>query len=92
MAGKWQFDNFEKHPNHRRDSGFTDYMSWTWQYKGKTNRYWNPSLWHDAKLVEPIEGKYGPDLCTDFSVDFIRKHKSEPFLLYYPSILGAFSL
>jgi arylsulfatase A-like enzyme len=88
LAGKWQFDNFQKHPNHISDSGFSEYMAWTWQLDGKsTLRYWNPSLWSNGKLVPDTQGKYGPDLTGDFELDFVRRHKDQPFLLYYPLIL-----
>ena len=88
LAGKWQFDNFQDHPDQIRDSGFSDYMAWTWFLDGRnTSRYWNPSLWSDGKLVPDTDGQYGPDLVNQFQLDFIREHKDGPFLLYYPLIL-----
>jgi arylsulfatase A len=32
-------------------------------------------------------GEYGPDLINDFAIDFVTRHKAEPFLLYYPMLL-----
>ncbi|MHC4906522.1 MAG: sulfatase-like hydrolase/transferase, partial [Planctomycetota bacterium] len=30
---------------------------------------------------------YGPDICTDFLIDFIKKNKEQPFFAYYPMLL-----
>ena len=30
---------------------------------------------------------YGPDICNRRALEFIERHKSEPFFLYYPMIL-----
>jgi len=88
LSGKWQFDDFEKHPNHIRDCGFDNYCAWTWQLGGKKMpRYWNPSLWLDGKLLKGVENKYGPDVHNDFVIDFIRKNQSKSFLAYYPMSL-----
>ena len=32
-------------------------------------------------------GEYGPTLVNDFALDFITRHREQPFLLYYPMIL-----
>jgi arylsulfatase A len=32
-------------------------------------------------------GQYGPTLVNDFALDFIARHRAEPFFLYYPMIL-----
>ena len=88
LSGKWQFDNFEKHPHHVRDCGFDEYCAWTWKLGGKrTPRYWRPSLWQDGKLMQDVDRKYGPDVHNDFVIDFIRKNQNKPFLAYYPMTL-----
>jgi len=88
LSGKWQFDNFLKHPNHVRDCGFDEYCAWTWQLdRGRTPRYWKPSLWSDGKLMRGIDEKYGPDVHNDFVIDFMRRNQQRPFLAYYPMSL-----
>lgn len=84
LAGKWQFDDFSKHPNHVRDSGFDEYLAWIWH---GTERYWNPGLWSNGRKVQDTQGKYGPDLECEFLIDFIRRHKQGPFLAYWPMTL-----
>jgi arylsulfatase A len=37
--------------------------------------------------VKDFPGRYGPDVCQEFVVDFIRRHKDQPFLVHYPLIL-----
>lgn len=44
------------------------------------DRSGRPDWWHNSELA-PEEG-YGVDLITDHSVDFIRRHREEPFFLY----------
>lgn len=88
LAGKWQLAQFEKHPNHVRDCGFEEYCCWAWMLgKKRTGRYWDPAIWQDGKARTDTAGKYGPDLLADWVVDFIRRHKGEPFFLYYPMVL-----
>lgn len=88
LAGKWQLAQFDKHPNHVRDSGFDEYSCWAWVLGGKrTGRYWDPAIWQDGKRRADTDGKYGPDLLCDWVIDFIKRRKDEPFFLYYPMVL-----
>lgn len=88
LAGKWQLGYFPEHPNHVKECGFDESCCWTWMIDHKrTSRYWNPSIWQDGKLRQDTKGKYGDDLFADFLIDFIHKHKEEPFFVYYPMAL-----
>jgi arylsulfatase A len=53
----------------------------------KANRYWHPGVMVDAKQVPTKPDDYGPDIFTNFVCDFIRKHRSGPFVIYYPMAL-----
>ena len=33
------------------------------------------------------QGKYGPDLLTDFICDFMEDNVDDPFFVYYPMVL-----
>ena len=89
IAGKWQL-----HGNGGAlapDCGFDTYC--LWNYPGTSrNRYWNPSLIEDGVAVEVTEDSYGPDICTDFLIDFIAAKSDQPFFAYYPmlSVHGPF--
>jgi arylsulfatase A len=52
-----------------------------------TSRYWNPCIWRNGKLLKTTFDDFGPDICTDFLTDFIDRHRTEPFFIYYPMIL-----
>ena len=56
------------------------------EYKGG-RRYWNPKLYKNGQWVESVKNDYGPDLCTNFILSFIKKHRDEPFFVYYPMLL-----
>ncbi|MFM9965820.1 MAG: sulfatase-like hydrolase/transferase [Planctomycetaceae bacterium] len=55
--------------------------------KNKADRYWNPDYNLNGKMLTDADGKYGPDLLNEFVIDFVRRHKSEPFFVYYPTPL-----
>ncbi|MBI3852113.1 MAG: sulfatase-like hydrolase/transferase [Verrucomicrobia bacterium] len=50
------------------------------------SRYWNPVFIRNGKR-ETHPDKFGPDVTQAFALDFIRRHRSRPFLLYYPMLL-----
>ena len=85
VTGKWQLRRGEK-GSLAPDCGFDTYC--LWHYPGTNRqRYWKPSLMRDGKLVPVDENSFGPDINTDFIIEFIEKNKQKPFFVYYPSIL-----
>lgn len=85
VAGKWQLLT-EKDGITPEEAGFDTYC--LWNIPGtERERYWNPSLMQDGKRLELPEGTYGPDVTTDFLIDFIRQNRERPFLAYFPMIL-----
>ena len=85
VAGKWQLLT-EKSGITPEEAGFDTYCLWNIPGTAR-ERYWNPSLLQDGKLLDLPEGTYGPDVTTDFLVDFIRENRDGPFLAYFPMIL-----
>lgn len=51
------------------------------------SRYWDPVTLNSKGERQTHEGAFGPDVFQKFSIDFIRKHKDHPFLLYAPLVL-----
>ena len=49
-------------------------------------RYWDAYIVQDGQQVD-TKGRFGPDVCTDYSIDFIKQHRDQPFLLYQSAIL-----
>jgi len=85
VAGKWQLINCKRGIT-PEESGFDRYCLWNFP-GGGMQRYWDPSLIQNGELLELTKGKYGPDVTTDFLIDFIEEHRDQPFLAYFPMIL-----
>lgn len=97
LAGKWQLTG--KVPTLVHDCGFDEYRMWAykenlpagvehtgeWENKAgqKTSRYWHPSLMENGNYLPTKPTDYGPDLFNEFAIDFIRRHKDQPWCLYY---------
>lgn len=97
LAGKWQLTG--KVPTLVHDCGFDEYRMWAyqenlppgvehtgeWENKAgkKTSRYWHPSLVENGKYLPTKPTDYGPDLFNQFAIDFMRRHKDEPWCFYY---------
>ena len=82
IAGKWQLGS--KDATLPRHFGFDEHCLWS--LHGRSERYADPSLSVNGEF-RTFAGKYGPDVCQEFVVDFIRRNRSKPFLVYYPMIL-----
>ncbi len=55
-----------------------------WDVGGR-GPFWQPAMIKNGKLGPTGEDDYGPDYFTEFINEFIRKHKEEPFFVYYPA-------
>lgn len=82
ICGKWQLGHEVDSPQH---FGFDDAL--LWQHTRRPPRYANPGLERNAKPLDYTMGEYGPTLINDFALEFVTKHRDEPFFLYYPMIL-----
>lgn len=91
VAGKWQlvgkYDGagYKGEGTYPKQNGFDE--QYLWQVDAFGGRYWKPLLNINSKNQQFGEDKYGPDIICDFILDYIDRHKEEPFLLYYPMIL-----
>lgn len=97
LAGKWQLGLITKHPTMIFDSGFDEYFVWAWNTGGlpadakfegsPRQRYWHPAIVENGKHFPTRPDQYGPDLYSDWIVNFMRRHRDRPFLAYYPMCL-----
>ncbi|MCZ6674755.1 MAG: sulfatase-like hydrolase/transferase [Verrucomicrobia bacterium] len=56
--------------------------------KGKTtSRFWNASILENGKYRPTTKDDFGPDIYSDFVLDFIEENKDEEFFVYYPMAL-----
>lgn len=85
VAGKWQLHG-EPNGSVPSDHGFDTFCLWNFP-GGGGERFWHPSLIQDGRLLETRETDYGPDIVSDFLIDFIEENKEGPFFAYYPMIL-----
>jgi arylsulfatase A-like enzyme len=86
IAGKWQINNFNDagQADCLREHGFDEHLITP---GGKNDsKYWDPLLIENGKSSMRTGG-YGPDLFTDFVVDFMKRKRDQPFLVYYPITL-----
>ncbi len=85
IAGKWQLHGGDR-GTLAPASGFDTYC--LWNYPGtERSRYWSPSLMRDGELLKTTEKDYGPDILTDYLIEFVSKNKTKPFFAYYPMLL-----
>ncbi|MGI9473350.1 MAG: sulfatase-like hydrolase/transferase, partial [Rubripirellula sp.] len=85
VAGKWQLQTV-KGGISPQEAGFDTHCLWNIPGGGR-ERYWNPSLVQNGELLKLPEESYGPDITTDFLIDFIKTNRKKPFLAYFPMIL-----
>jgi len=78
IAGKWQLQGGLTGPN---KFGFDEYCLW------QLTRRPTPGVEVNGETVDYKNGEYGPDIVSDYLVDFIERKKDEPFFVYYPMIL-----
>ena len=85
VAGKWQLHNGNR-GTLAPASGFDTYCLWNYPGTG-SSRYWNPSIMQDGKLLKTEPTDYGPDIFSNFLINFIKANKNQPFFAYYPMVL-----
>jgi arylsulfatase A-like enzyme len=92
IAGKWQISDFRLEPEATVHAGFDEYCMWTGGENGgpstaaSQKRYWDPYI-HTKSGSRTYSGEFGPDIYSDFIVDFMRRNKDKPMLIYYPMCL-----
>jgi len=51
---------------------------------GRLARYWHPAINRNGAPVPTTPKDYGPDIFVAFLLDYTKRHRKEPFLVYYP--------
>ncbi len=91
VAGKWQLNGANTKEANWEDLerpyqfGFDEYCLWWLTSKG--SRYANPRITQNKEMLKTSADDYGPDIVSDYIVDFIGRNKSRPFFIYYPMML-----
>jgi arylsulfatase A-like enzyme len=84
IAGKWQICMMRDDLDHAQRLGFDESCFFGW-HEGP--RYHSPMIYQNGKLREGLEDRYGPDVYTEFLIDFMTRNKGKPFLAYYSMAL-----
>lgn len=97
IAGKWQLNGFynERKPgwddmDRPHQFGFDEYCLWqVTKEKKYGERYADPLIVQNGKELPKDENAYGPDIFSNYILDFIDRKKNEerPFFIYYPMVL-----
>jgi arylsulfatase A len=92
VVGKWQLYGSVNQSAEVRgtgslpgQAGFDEHC--LWQITDRGSRYKDPVMVQNGKTLDGLEGKYGPDVSCDYALSFIERHKTGPFLLYFPMAL-----
>ncbi|MBI5688218.1 MAG: sulfatase-like hydrolase/transferase [Verrucomicrobia bacterium] len=78
MAGKWR-QMGDTPGDWGFDEWLTDPTAGGW--------FWKTSYTKNGQLIETKQDVYCPDVCMDFALDFLRRHREQPFYFYYPTHL-----
>jgi len=74
QAGKWR--QLGELPG---DWGFDEFLT----DNSGGGYYWETNYNKNGQALKLPEGTYGPDVIQNFTFDFIRRHKDQPFFFYY---------
>ena len=85
IAGKWQMALLKDNPKHIAQSGFEQSCVFGW-HEGP--RYYEPMIYQNGKVRDDVKDKYGPDVYSDFLINFIKKNKDHRFFAYYSMTLA----
>ena len=98
IVGKWQLNGLKikeidqkiKEDNTRPYKfGFDEYCLWQLtKTKDFGERFANPLIEQNGKFLVRNKDLYGPDIVSDYAVDFIKRNKEKPFFIYYPMLLA----
>jgi arylsulfatase A len=97
IVGKWQLNgikikavdkNISQDNKRPYEFGFDEYSLWQLtKTKDLGERFANPLIEQNGKFLPRNENAYGPDIVSDYAVDFIKRNKDNPFFIYYPMLL-----
>jgi arylsulfatase A len=76
MCGKWA-----QMTGDLQDWGFDEHLT----DPSPAGWFWETSYIKNGEEVRVEKSVYHPDVCHEFAVDFIRRHRERPFFFYYSS-------
>ena len=94
IVGKWQLNGIQYMIDGFNDNrrpihfGFDEYSLWQLtKLKSSGERFANPLIEQNGEFLPRDKDAYGPDIVSDYAIEFIKKNKDNPFFIYYPMLL-----
>ncbi len=96
IAGKWQLNGIDyknEIPDWNDNTkpnkfGFDEYCLWQLtKPREEGERYANPLIEENGVVLERKKDDYGPDIFSNFIMEFIERKMDVPFFVYYPMVL-----
>lgn len=96
IAGKWQLNGLAykdqmadwADATRPQQLGFQEYSLWQLTKERKQGeRFANALIEQNGQVLPRNEDTYGPDVFSDFILDFMDKKQDQPFFVYYPMVL-----
>lgn len=96
VVGKWQLNGLaykEEIPYWNDASrpyqfGFDEYCLWQLtKTRAEGERYADPLVEQNGLVLETDSDDYGPDIFTEYILNFIDRKQDVPFFIYYPMVL-----
>ncbi len=94
ISGKWQLNGLNRNNPDNQDVnrphhfGFDEYCLWQLNHeRSEGERYANPLITQNGIDLPRNSESYGPQIFSDFVIDFIRRKAGKPFFVYYPMVL-----
>ncbi len=87
IGGKWQINHLGAQTDILEQHGFDEHCVWPGVEAGKPEteeRFWDGLIATNGKREKVT---YGPDKINNFLIDFVKRKRDRPFLIYYPMLL-----
>ncbi len=84
VAGKWQLTMLRDNPGHPQRLGFDESALFGW-HEGP--RYYQPMIYQNGQVRDDVRDRYGPDVYTEFLIQFFEKNRERPFFAFYSMAL-----
>ncbi len=84
ISGKWQLTLLKDDLDHPHRLGFDEYCLFGW-HEGP--RYYRPLIYQNGRRRGDVADRYGPEVYTDFLIDFIGRNRDRRFFAFYSMAL-----
>ena len=84
LIGKWQLNLLKENPQFPLQMGFDEYFVFGWHEGPK---FYDPLIYHNGK-AKTHQGMFGPDLFCDYTIDFMKRYREQPFMAFYAMTLA----